>query len=160
MNFKLYEIEKQIENLIDFETGEVLNLEMFESLNLEYDRKIENLALSYKNLLAESQALKNEKNLLEDRQKKAEKKAECIKKFISEILVGQKKEFTKVSISYRKSKQVEVEEDFLNWAISTNSNLITYSDPKIDKIAIKQLLNDGENVPYSKIVEKTNIQIK
>jgi hypothetical protein len=60
----LYQINAEIENCIDTETGEILDIEALNNLTLEKDTKIENLACWYKNLMADVEALKAEKMLL------------------------------------------------------------------------------------------------
>ena len=53
---KLYEINEQIMACIDSETGEVIDPEKLNDLQIAKDEKIENLALWYKDLLAEANA--------------------------------------------------------------------------------------------------------
>ena len=55
---KLYEINEQILDCIDSETGEVIDPEKLNNLQIAKDEKLENLALWYKDLLAEANALK------------------------------------------------------------------------------------------------------
>lgn len=81
MGFSLYEINAQIEQAwnaaVDPETGEIISEEAaqaVEQLTMAREDKIENLALYYKNLAAEAEALKNEKLALAARQSAAEKK--------------------------------------------------------------------------------------
>ena len=52
----LYEIDKQISEFpfdVDENSGEILNIEDFEALQMARDKKIENVALYIKELLAE-----------------------------------------------------------------------------------------------------------
>lgn len=58
---KLYEINEQIMACIDNETGEIIDTDKLNELQIAKDEKIENLALWYKDLLAEANALKEEK---------------------------------------------------------------------------------------------------
>ena len=46
---KLFQISEELENLIDYETGEVLDIEAFENLKMERQDKLQNIALLYKN---------------------------------------------------------------------------------------------------------------
>ena len=50
---KLYEIDEQILNCIDQETGEILDTEKLEQLQIDRNDKIENLILWIKDLKAE-----------------------------------------------------------------------------------------------------------
>ena len=85
----LYQINAEIENCIDTETGEILDVEALNNLALERDTKIENLACWYKNLMADAEALKAEKNAFAEREKAAKNKAESIKRYLSSVLQGE-----------------------------------------------------------------------
>ena len=69
---KLYEIDNAILDCIDLETGEVIDTERLDALNMERDAKIENVVLWIKDLMAEANAIKVEKLALAERQKVAE----------------------------------------------------------------------------------------
>ena len=58
---KLYEIDEQILGCIDAETGEIIDADMLNALQIERDAKIENVALWIKDLKAEAEAYKAEK---------------------------------------------------------------------------------------------------
>ena len=66
---KLYEIDQAIMDCIDMETGEIVNEELLNDLQMERDAKIENVALWIKELKAEAEALKAEKLAFAERQK-------------------------------------------------------------------------------------------
>ena len=68
---KLYEIDNAILECIDMETGEVIDAEKLDALNIERDAKIENVVLWIKDLKAEAEAIKAEKLTLAERQKVA-----------------------------------------------------------------------------------------
>ena len=44
---KLFEINEELENLIDFSTGEITDIEAFENLKMERQDKLQNIALLY-----------------------------------------------------------------------------------------------------------------
>ena len=155
---KLYEINYAIMQCMeefDEETGELLNAEMLESLLMERDEKIENIAYWIKNLKAEAEALKTEKKALEKRQKSAENKAEQLKEFLSQFLEGEKFSTTKVAISFRKSEIVVVED----WR-KLEDKFLRHKDPEVDKTAVKKSLKNGSLLKGVHLVEKQNIQIK
>lgn len=56
----LYEIDADIVNCIDTETGEILDFDSLDALNMERDAKIEGVALYVKQLQAEAEAIKAE----------------------------------------------------------------------------------------------------
>lgn len=151
---KLYEIDEAILSCIDEETGEVIDEERLTELALEREKKIENVALWYKNIKADIEAYKQEKAYFDQKQKQAEKKAESLKSYLSVALNGQSFNATRVKIGFRNSLSVEITDidkigkDFINY------------DPKPDKKAIKQALQEGELIDGAVLVEKLNIQIK
>lgn len=70
----LYEIDEAILTCINPETGEVDDLDRLTKLQMERDRKVENVACWVKNLRAESAALKTEADALLERRKRRTKK--------------------------------------------------------------------------------------
>ena len=83
----LYEIDQALLACIDMETGEV-DIEKYEQLAEEKDKKIENIACYYKALTAEAEAIKAEEKALAERRKVKENKAESLKKFLASVLRG------------------------------------------------------------------------
>lgn len=162
MGFSLYEINAQIEQAwsaaVDPETGEIISEEAaqaVEQLTMAREDKIENLALYYKNLAAEAEALKNEKLALAARQSAAEKKAESIKKYLASSMNGEKYKSEKVAISWRKSESVSVDENaFLP------DDYMTFKEPVPNLTAIKKALKAGEKIDGATLTSSSNIQIK
>lgn len=105
----LYELVEQIRILseqewADPDTGEILDEEIANALNaltLERDIKVENIGLWIKDLLAEAEAIKEEKRKLEIRQKQKERTAESLKRYLDYVLAGQKFSSPRVAISFR-----------------------------------------------------------
>ena len=91
----LYEIEKSMMNCVDEETGEIIDIEMLEQLQLEREKKIENIACWIKNLESDAEALKAEENKLAERRQKAESKSEQLRAYLDSILCGEKFETAK-----------------------------------------------------------------
>lgn len=151
----LFEIEQEILSCIDMETGEVIDLEKLDQLEMDRERKIENIALWIKNLLSDAEALKNQKQIFADRQKVAENKAESLKQYLNNYLAGQKFSTDKVAISFRKSTAVNITDP-----LQIPKEYLKYSDPTIDKEAIKKAITQGSVVGGAELVESQNIQIK
>lgn len=152
----LYEINEAIMNTIDLETGEIVDFDKFEKLQMERTEKLENIALWYKNLQSEAEALKAEEKAFVDRRKSAENKAESLKRYLDSALNGQKFNTTKVAISYRKSTAVEIDESKLpaNWMREIPVSHV------IDRVEITKALKAGEKIAGAVLVERNNIQIK
>lgn len=163
---KIYEIDKEIESMlaeaVDTETGEILfDPERLEELQMERDRKIENLALAVKNLTAEAAAIKAEKDALAERQKATEKAADKARQYLEYVLNGESFKTAKCSVTWRKTKRVEIDPAFVSWAISEGmDDLLRRKPAEPDKGAIGDLLKSGVEVPYAALVETTNMTIK
>lgn len=157
----IYEINEQILNCIDLETGEIIDIDKLNELELERDAKIENVACWIKELKAEAEAIKAEKLALAERQKVAENKAESLKKWLAYALDGQKFKTPKCAISFRKSEAVEVTEEGLeNLMKCGKDELLTYKSPEPNKKAIKDALKDGLSVEGVQLVQNTSTIIK
>ena len=152
---KLYEINEQILNCIDSETGEVIDPEKLNDLQIAKDEKIENLALWYKDLLAEANALKEEKEAFAEREKAAKNKAESIKNYLSYVLNGENFKTTKCALSFRKSEKTVIDDIY-----SIPENFLKYSEPKADLTEIKKAIKNGEEIKGAHLEETQNIQIK
>lgn len=158
----LYEISAEIQSAwdkaVDQETGEVLSeeaLELIDKLEMDFDNKVENIALWIKNLNAEAEAIKAEKLALAARQSSVEKKADSLKRYLASALGGNKFSTARVAVSFRKSEQVEVDE-----GVWFDDEYLTYTDPKPNKTAIKKALKSGVEITGARLVSSSNIQIK
>ena len=69
----LYEIDNEILSCVDMETGEVVDMDKLNNLQMERDQKIENIGCWIKNLLADAKALKEEKDKEKNKSKKKKK---------------------------------------------------------------------------------------
>ena len=157
----IYEINNEIMNCIDMETGEVIDTEKLNELQMERDAKIENVALWIKELKAEAEAIKNEKQALAERKRVAENKAESLKNWLAYALNGEKFKTSKCSISYRNSESVEVTEEGLEALMRDHEDLLTYKTPEPNKEAIKDAIkNDGLTVAGVQSIQKTSTIIK
>lgn len=152
----IYEINEQIMQCIDFETGEVIDADKLDALQLEKEKKIENIACWIKNLTADAQALKAEEQSLAERRKTKENTVERLKQYLSNVLEAAPFESARVKITFRKSTAVNVtDESRLSDVFKKTETVV-----KIDKKAIGEALKLGELVDGAELVENQNIQIK
>lgn len=155
----LYEIDKAIldfEFEIDEESGEILNAADLDELKMARDDKIEGISLWIKNLEAEREAVKNEKNNFADREKRLGKKIDSLKGYLTYALDGQKFSTPKVAVSFRKSESVHITDEYL---IPDEYKIFTVVK-KPDKGVIKDALKKGKEIMGVELVEKRNVQIK
>lgn len=159
----LYEIDQAILDCIDLETGEILDAEKLNELQMERDEKIEKVALWCKNLVSDADAYKAEKEAFAEREKAAKNKAESLKKWLAHALNGQKMSTPKVAISFRKSESIEIEDEerVITYAQKNGrDDLLSYKTPTVNKSAIKAVIKTGKEIPGAVLVEKQNISIK
>ena len=165
MSMTIYEIDERMAELVDPETGELLDYEAFAALQMEREAKIENMALWYKDLTAEAKAIREEEKALAERRKSAEAKAERLKGYLDTALAGESYKSAKVAISYRKSKAVDIAEGCESTVIEEletcgRGDCIYYTAPRINKVALARLLKEGGVIPGAELVERNNIQVR
>ena len=155
----LYEIKQELTNAVnecvDMETGEILDSDRLNNLNMALNDKRENIGLYIKNLTCDSKAIDEEIKNLTARKKRINNKIDWLKSYLSNDLQGNKFETAKVVINFRKSEQLEV--------ISTEhipAEYLITQNPKIDKTGLKQLIKQGTAIDGVQIITKQNIQIK
>lgn len=152
----IYEINEQIMQCIDFETGEIIDAEKLDALQIEKDKKIENVACWIKNLIAEAQSIKAEEQSLAERRKAKENTVERLKQYLSNVLEATPFESARAKITFRRSTAVNItDESKLADAFKKSETVV-----KIDKKAIGEALKLGEIVDGAELVENQNIQIK
>ena len=153
---KLFEINEAIADLIDFETGEIMDVEAFDNLKLERQDKLTNIALLYKNMTSDAKQLKELEKEYSDRRKRCEKTAEWCKETLARELDGEKLEDEKkrFKISWWKSEKVEI----------TNEDIVPAEFVKqtisFDKLAMKDAMKNGNVIEGVQLVETQSIQIK
>lgn len=146
----LYEINEAIDATfslaVDPTTGEVNDEQLYllDLLEIERDKKIENIACLIKNLRAEAAALKTEKDAFQKRQKQAENKAESLSNYLQSVLNGEKFNSTRCSVSFRKTNKVVLDEGYTVYDIDTH--FLRMSEPTLDKTEIKKALDAGMSI--------------
>jgi hypothetical protein len=159
----LYEINNAILECCDTETGEILDVERLQQLQLEKGQKIEGVALYIKNLDAEAAALKTEEAALAERRKAKENKAKRLREYLADALNGQKFETARVRLSFRTSTGVEINDELalLTWLEKHHQDhCIKYKMPEISKAEVGKLLKAGAEMPGVALVERSNLQMK
>lgn len=158
----LYEINQAMLECLDLETGEVLDAEKLDALQMERAAKLEGVVLWIKNLLSDVEAYEKEIVAFAARKKAAENKIESLKNYLAYALNGEKFSTTKCAVSYRKSQVADIKDEaaFKAWAIANHPDMLTIQEPRINKTEVKRCLKDGESIPGAALVERQNIQIK
>lgn len=150
--------------IFDTDTGEVTDIDRFEELKKALDdlaeerkQKISNVACWYKSLVAEANAIKEEKQKLAKRQAACENKAESLKKYLEYALQGEKFKDARVNITYRPTKSVGFIPDYDYSKLPPEFQKVTI-EPK--KTEIKKAIESGVEIPGAFIEEKVSTIIK
>lgn len=151
----LYEIDQDILSLVDPETGEIADFERFEELQMQKDKKLEQVALWYINLLSDAEQYKAEKSKFADREQAARKRAERLKQYLQYGLAGEKFKTARVNITYRSGESVVIDD-----LHRLTERFLRVREPEADKTAIKEALKNGEVVDGAHIERTVNMQIK
>ena len=120
------------------------------------EQKIENIGLYIKNLEAEKEAVKHEKDNFADREKRLGKKIESLKGYLTYALDGQKFSTLKVAVSFRKSESVLIKDEYLIPDEYCEYTMLR----KPNKKNLKDALKKGKELKGVELVEKQNISIK
>lgn len=162
-----HEMEEKLTACIDPETGEVDEnaLADLNALQMDFEEKVENYMMAYKNKMALANALDEEEKSLEARKKSAKNVAEWLKSQLDVVLDGKKFESAKGRISYRSSSSVDIEDtdQFAKWAIENHHADFVKVVPeqyKPDKKEIGKYIKKGGECPFAEIKTKRNMQIK
>ena len=159
---RLYDIDAAIAELLDEETGEIIDFEAFENLNIEREKKIEYLCKSIKEAPLLADALQSEIARLQEKKKSILNSAERKKAFLQGYLGGEKYKSPLFTCYYGSTKEVKGdEEEFMKWAIENNEDdYLKYKDPELKTSAIKAALAEGKKLPYLEIVDRKYLCIK
>ena len=150
----LYEIHHEIMSCWDEETGEILDVQKFDALQMALEDKLEAIGCYVKNLEAEAAALKVEEQAFAARRKRTENKAASLKNYLSGYLQGCPFETLRVKVFFRKSESLEVAEDavvpeeFLKHKVEVNI------------AELKKAVKSGLVLDGVQLIQKQNINIK
>jgi len=155
MKMSIYDIDAEIMNCIDEETGEILDEKRLSELQMQRDKKIEGLALWYKNVKANVGAISDEIKVLEKRKKSGERLMESIEQYVKGALGGEKFNTGRVDIRYRSSESVDV------YDISKlDKRFLRYAEPTADKTEIKRAIKAEGPIEGARLITNKNMIIK
>lgn len=160
----LYEINYEIEACVDAETGEIIDIDRLVELQMAREQKLEGVACWIKNLTAEVKSMKEEEARLADRRKVKERKAESLKRYLSEALNGEKFETAKCAVSFRKNPgKVEVYDTqaAVAWLEENGlGDLVTRPKPEISRKEVGAMLKEGTEVPGCVLMVGMSMSVK
>lgn len=159
---KLYEIAPALrfaldDIVVDEETGEILNADNLHAVEAAANDKIEATALYLRELDAEAKAAKDEADRMIARVKSMQKRSDYLKSMLLEALHATGKVKTaRVTVSIRTTQAVEIAEGAnLPEAYTTVKTTVSPN-----KVAIKQALLDGVEVPGCSLEARESVSIR
>lgn len=157
---KLYEIDRAIDdffmNNIDPETGEMTNLDELEGLQMEREQKLENIGIAVKNIRADIEALKAERENISKRIDQAQRQANSIEAYLAYALQGDKLNTSKVKVTYRKSDSVVI--DDLDRVPERFIKVETTYTPM--KAELKKAIKEGRDIDGVHLETKNNMVVR
>ena len=160
----LYEIDQEILDCVDEETGEILDIEKLDALQMERERKLENVALWVKDLRAEATVVKEEADKLTARKKALDNKIESIKTWLLYALGGEKLSTPRCKVYQTHSQKLTVADEpglihFLQ-TLNEPEKFLRLKDPELKKDEIKKALKEGTIIPGAELEETESVVIK
>ena len=160
----LYDIDQDILDCLDMETGEIIDVEKLSSLQMERDRKLEGVALWIKDMKAEAAAVKEEADKLTARKKALDNKMEALKAWLLIALEGGKLKTPRCNVYQTHYQRVAVADEpklisFLQ-TLEEPEKFLRFKDPELKKDEIKKALKDGTIIPGAELEETESVVIK
>lgn len=159
---KLYEIAPALRFALDDievdpETGEILNADALHAVEAQAAEKVEATALYLRELDAEAKAAKDEAERILARVKSMQKRSDYLKAMLLDALHATGKVKTgRVTVSIRTTQAVAVDEGAnLPEAYTTVKTTVSPN-----KVAIKQALLDGVEVPGCHLEARESVSIR
>jgi len=160
----LYEINQDILDCVDMETGEILDTEKLDALQMEWESKLEGVALWVKDLKAEAAAVKEEADKLNARKKALDNKIDGLKTWLLYALGGEKLKTSRCNVYQTHSQRLAVadELELISWLQKQEdpTKFLRFKDPELKKDEIKKALKDGEVIPGAVLEESESVVIK
>ena len=160
----LYEIDQDILGCVDAETGEILDAEKLDALEMERERKLEGVTLWVKDLSAEASAVKEEADKLTARKRALDNKITALKSWLLIALDGQKLKTPRCSVYYTHTPKLSVadEEKLIGFlkTLEEPEQFLRFREPELRKDEIKKALKDGTIIPGASLEETESVVIK
>ena len=160
----LYEIDQDILACVDMETGEILDTERLDALQMEREHKLEGVSLWVKDLTAEANAVKEEADKLTARKRALDNKITALKSWLLIALNGEKLKTPRCNVYQTHSTRVSVEDEaelikFLE-TLDEPERFLRFREPELRKDEIKKALKDDVIIPGASLETTESVVIK
>ena len=160
----LYDIDQDILSCVDLETGEILDVEKLDALQLEREAKLEGVALWVKDLSYEAQMIKEEADKLTARKKSLDNKITGLKNWLLYALAGEKLKTPRCNVYQTHSQKVVIDDEkaLIDMFMSSPSGekFLRMKDPEIDKNALKDSMKQGHEYEFAHLETTESVVIK
>ena len=160
----LYEIDQAILDCVDLETGEILDPEKLDALQMEREQKLEGVALWIKDLKAEAEAVKAEADKLTARKKAVENKIEGLKQWLLYALNGEKLKTARCNVYQTHSQKVVIDDEkaLVDMLMTSpfGEKFLRVKEPEIDKNALKDSMKQGYEYEFAHLEQTESVVIK
>jgi len=159
----LYEIDQEILDCVDAESGEILDVEKLDALQMEREEKLEGVALWIKDMKAEAEAIKAEADKLTARKKALDTKIDGLKNWLMMALDGGKLKTARCNVYQTHSQRLAVADEaglisFLK-TLEDPGRFVRYTE-ELRKDEIKKALKEGTVIPGASLEETESVVIK
>ena len=160
----LYDIDAAILACVDLETGEILDPEKLDALQMEREQKLEGVALWVKDMKAEAEAVKAEADKLTARKKALENKIDGLKNWLMYALNGEKLKTPRCNVYYTRNQRLAVadEEKLIGFlkTLKEPEQFLKFSEPELRRDEIKKAIKDGYEIPGAALEQTESVVIK
>ena len=160
----LYDIDAAILDCVDQETGEILDPEKLDALQMEREQKLEGVALWIKDLKAEAEAVKAEADKLTARKKSLENKIDGLKQWLLYALNGEKLKTPRCNVYQTHSQKVVIDDEkaLVDMLMTSpfGEKFLRVKDPEIDKNALKDSMKQGYEYEFAHLEQTESVVIK
>ena len=160
----LYDIDQEILDCVDMETGEILDSGKLTALQMERDRKLEGVALWIKDLNAEAEAVKAEADKLTARKRALDNKIAGLKMWLMIALDGEKLKTPRCNVYQTHNQRLAIEDEqklisFLQ-TLEDPERFLKFPEPELRKDEIKKALKDDYEIPGATLETTESVVIK
>ena len=160
----LYDIDAAILDCVDQETGEILDPEKLDALQMEREQKLEGVALWIKDLKAEAEAVKAEADKLTARKKSLENKIDGLKQWLLYALNGEKLKTPRCNVYQTHSQKVVIDDEkaLVDMLMTSpfGEKFLRVKEPEIDKNALKDSMKQGYEYEFAHLEQTKSVVIK
>ena len=160
----LYDIDAAILACVDQETGEILDPEKLDALQMEREQKLESVALWIKDLKAEAEAVKAEADKLTARKKAVENKIDGLKQWLLYALNGEKLKTARCNVYQTHSQKVVIDDEkaLVDMLMTSpfGEKFLRVKEPEIDKNALKDSMKQGYEYEFAHLEQTESVVIK